>query len=45
VLAAGQQVARVEVDRAGKIIMILKTMDETREVYEVRPDQPSNIVL
>ena len=44
-LAAGQQVTRVEVDRAGKIIVILKTVNESLGSPEPRPDHPSQIVL
>jgi len=44
VLAAGQQVARVEVDRTGKIIVILKTVDESGG-RETPPDHPGQIVL
>ena len=43
VLAAGLQVARVEVDR-GKIIVIPKTVDESGN-RETPPDHPSQIVL
>ena len=43
VLAAGLQVARVEVDR-GKIIVIPKTVDESGD-RETPPDHASQIVL
>jgi hypothetical protein len=44
VLAAGLQVARVEVDRAGKIVVIPKTVNESGD-RETPPDHPSQIVL
>jgi hypothetical protein len=45
VLAAGQQPTRVEVDRAGKIIVILKGDDNAVGSCETHASQPGKIIL